>query len=98
MITRCSICKRTHGQKGYESEGISSNLCAKCYAEFYKDNMDDLAEAFKNNYVLPEEKGDVVWEGPEKSYDPDDLVYYNQIVAEVRRELSEKRGEARDTR
>ena len=82
MIVRCTICGRTHGQKESELEGVSSSICAKCYAVFYKDNMDDLKEIFKNDYVLPEVKKEIVWQGPEKEYKLGELDFYNNILAD----------------
>lgn len=93
MLVRCTQCKRIRGEKTSESEGISSDLCAKCYAVFYKDDMDDLRDILKI-YIEKEESGDVFWNGPEPTYTKDELKTYNEVLAEVRRE-KDPTGEVR---
>ncbi len=66
MLVRCPGCARTY-EKKVENDigGITSEMCADCYAEFYKDDLDDLRDILAEK-KLQEFNGIIVWQGEKK--------------------------------
>jgi len=67
-------------------------MCAKCYAAFYGDDLETLKDIFINEYLAPEERGEIVWQGPERVYTAEELVEYNKLLAEFRAESEINNG------